>query len=319
MDPKLERSKSKRFSFKSPPPMSLLDSKCIEAIKNSRKYLCLISRAALKDVRDFTADHTYDELLIEYQTGLKIHEKLKSNMDTVDLAKGYLIPVHIGHDDTKSDEVKWFRDFDTALYPNHIGIIPETPFTDEKGSGGYIGDLVNGKREGRGVMKWPNYKNRMGKLCGEVIYDGEWKNDKMSGRGKIKFKQGHIYEGDWRNNTMHGIGKYSAANGDVYVGQWYLNNKEGEGSYRSISGTDKFVVIYATVYIYHRAVFFMQCSMFFNFFVLSLLSLFLLQVVGMKDNGKWIKKKVLVLIHGQMVIVLVVNFLMVNDMVKVNY
>ncbi len=47
---------------------------------------------------------------------------------------------------------------------------------DPPDEGTYTGNTLNGKRHGKGVM---HYKNN-------DTYDGDWKNDKMNGRGEFK-------------------------------------------------------------------------------------------------------------------------------------
>ncbi len=41
-------------------------------LKGSLVFIALISRNALEKVRDFRADHTYDNVLLEYETALKV-------------------------------------------------------------------------------------------------------------------------------------------------------------------------------------------------------------------------------------------------------
>ena len=48
------------------------------------------------------------------------------------------------------------------------------------GQGRYEGDFQKGKREGKGKME---YEGREENEQGD-IYNGEWKNDKMTGKGK---------------------------------------------------------------------------------------------------------------------------------------
>ncbi|MDR0552934.1 MAG: hypothetical protein LBG13_02475, partial [Holosporales bacterium] len=31
-------------------------------------------------------------------------------------------------------------------------------------------------------------------------YEGDWKNDKREGKGKIVYVNGNVYEGDWKND-----------------------------------------------------------------------------------------------------------------------
>ena len=57
---------------------------------------------------------------------------------------------------------------------NNNNEIKEKVFTSKSGNkGNYIGHLIDGKREGRGIIRWDN---------GD-IYNGDWKNDKKEGKG----------------------------------------------------------------------------------------------------------------------------------------
>lgn len=39
-------------------------------------------------------------------------------------------------------------------------------------------------------------------------YDGDWKDDKMDGQGKLFYPSGKIaYEGQWKDDEFHGLGK----------------------------------------------------------------------------------------------------------------
>ena len=53
----------------------------------------------------------------------------------------------------------------------------------------YIGQILNGVPEGKGIMYWNN---------GDV-YEGDWKNDKRKGEGITSKKNGDRYEGEWKN------------------------------------------------------------------------------------------------------------------------
>ena len=60
--------------------------------------------------------------------------------------------------------------------------------------------------EGKGFMKYT-----------EAIYEGEWKNGKNEGKGKITIflEEGKcdIYEGEWKNGVKNGYGKYKFHDG----------------------------------------------------------------------------------------------------------
>jgi len=61
------------------------------------------------------------------------------------------------------------------------------------------------------------------------IYEGDWKNSKRSGLGKLIYKYGAIYEGNWKNNKISGVGKMVYMNGDIYEGNWKNSKRSGLG------------------------------------------------------------------------------------------
>ena len=85
----------------------------------------------------------------------------------------------------------------------------------------YVGQVVNGLREGKGIEYW-NDGDR---------YEGEWRNDKAEGKGIFYFNSGDRYEGDWRNDKREGKGIYYYNDGDRYEGDFRNDKKEGKGIY----------------------------------------------------------------------------------------
>lgn len=67
-------------------------------------------------------------------------------------------------------------------------------------NGEYTGELVDGVRQGYGVLKFSNYD----------IYDGDWEAGKMHGKGTYKFydpikdKYASKYEGDLAMDSVRG-------------------------------------------------------------------------------------------------------------------
>ena len=68
----------------------------------------------------------------------------------------------------------------------------------------YIGKILNGVPDGKGIMYWENGDK----------YDGEWKNDKMEGKGIYYFNDGDIYKGEFKNGLSEGNGIFYYSNGD---------------------------------------------------------------------------------------------------------
>ena len=92
-------------------------------------------------------------------------------------------------------------------------------------NGRYVGQVVNGLREGKGIMYFNNGDR----------YDGEWRNNKQNGKG-VKYwntepYKGDIYEGEFKNDKKEGKGILYYSNGDRYEGDWKNGKREGKGIY----------------------------------------------------------------------------------------
>jgi hypothetical protein len=92
----------------------------------------------------------------------------------------------------------------------------------------FIGEFVNGKRNGRGLMEWKNGDK----------YFGEWNDDNRHGRGVLMYSDGGVYSGQWRNGTFHGDGKATYANGDKYKGQYESGKRHGKGKMMWRNGSE---------------------------------------------------------------------------------
>ncbi|MBX4264479.1 Ig-like domain-containing protein [Clostridium estertheticum] len=143
---------------------------------------------------------------------------------------------------------------DGVVNPNNVTIIAKLTVVKSNQelnfkTGTYVGDFVDGKRQGKGKFTWEN---------GD-IYDGEWLNDNMSGEGTFSYESkdtyfgnykdnvkngqgiytwnnGEIYNGVWEDDTMNGIGEYDFINGDFYKGEWEDGKMNGEGTYTFLNG-----------------------------------------------------------------------------------
>ena len=65
-------------------------------------------------------------------------------------------------------------------------------------SGKYVGQIVNGLREAKGIFYYNNWDK----------HEGDWKNDKYEGKGIYYMNDGDIYEGDWKNYKKEEKGIY---------------------------------------------------------------------------------------------------------------
>ena len=83
----------------------------------------------------------------------------------------------------------------------------------------YIGPIINGLKEGKGICYWNNGDK----------YDGEWKNDKREGKAIYYFNNGNRYEGDWKDDKIEGKGIFYWNSGNKYEGEWKNYKQEGNG------------------------------------------------------------------------------------------
>ena len=74
--------------------------------------------------------------------------------------------------------------------------------------------------------------------CRNIIYEGEFKNGKYYGTGKIYYKNGNIkYNGEFKNNIFDGNGTFYNENGNIiYEGEFKENKYNGFGKYYNKNG-----------------------------------------------------------------------------------
>ena len=115
------------------------------------------------------------------------------------------------------NDIKQINDKIDELLTTHNKVLK-----NEKGK--YVGEIKNGKREGKGIFYFKN---------GD-IYEGDWKNDKMDGKGIYKHKktdETDRYEGDFRNDKRDGKGIVYFRDGNRYEGDFRNGRQEGKGVY----------------------------------------------------------------------------------------
>ena len=69
----------------------------------------------------------------------------------------------------------------------------------------YVGEVVNGLAEGKGIYYWPD-GNR---------YEGDWRNDKREGKGIFYYNNGDRSMGDYLNDKAIGKHAVLTKNGEV--------------------------------------------------------------------------------------------------------
>ncbi len=65
-----------------------------------------------------------------------------------------------------------------------------------------------------------------------MVYDGEFLNDLMHGKGFLKSQEEKWeFSGDFNRGKRDGYGVYTYKNCDKYVGEWLNNQMHGKGKY----------------------------------------------------------------------------------------
>mmetsp|Transcript_14687 Transcript_14687/g.20474 ORF Transcript_14687/g.20474 Transcript_14687/m.20474 type:complete len:370 (+) Transcript_14687:163-1272(+) len=92
---------------------------------------------------------------------------------------------------------------------------------------GYRGQLnEKGQREGHGIMTFSN-----------GVYEGQWMQDKMHGKGKFEFNSGSVYEGEFKADQFNGMGSYTWKDGKSYSGNYVDGKRHGMGKQQYKNGT----------------------------------------------------------------------------------
>ena len=69
-----------------------------------------------------------------------------------------------------------------------------------------------------------------------AIYDGEFKDNNIFGKGTFTKKNGDIYIGDFKNGLINGKGKYINSLGEQYIGGFLWGKKHGIGKFYNKDG-----------------------------------------------------------------------------------
>ena len=84
--------------------------------------------------------------------------------------------------------------------------------------------MKDGQRNGKGIFIWSTEDSKGHR------YQGEWKDDKMRGKGLYIYTNGQKYNGDWFEGDMHGKGIMRYLDG-YYEGDWVHDKREGKGKF----------------------------------------------------------------------------------------
>ena len=89
----------------------------------------------------------------------------------------------------------------------------------------YEGNWKNGKKHGRGKMIYEYDKDKKPK----IYYSGDWAKDKKNGKGTLYYGKLDFYDGSWENNEKQGIGQIYKNGKLIFEGTWVKDIKNGRG------------------------------------------------------------------------------------------
>ena len=114
-----------------------------------------------------------------------------------------------------NNKIKFISEFDNNLPNGHGEII----YLDDQTN--YEGNIINGIKDGFGKLKFKD----------GTIYEGEFKDDKYNGKGKIIYSDNSEYEGEFHNNLKEGQGIFKWADGKIFEGEFKNDKKNGKGKF----------------------------------------------------------------------------------------
>lgn len=83
----------------------------------------------------------------------------------------------------------------------------------------YTGNFANNLFEGFGTFVWNG---------GRQIYEGNWKQGKIHGKGKMIIDSGHSYIGEFANGVREGAGVLEYNGGKKFKGTWVKDKLQAE-------------------------------------------------------------------------------------------
>jgi len=133
----------------------------------------------------------------------------------------YKVEYLVGVGDEAPETTNWIARAGLAKVTYESGSIYEGEFNDEK------------QKHGKGKFTWMSPANEDEEQEAKVlaVYEGQYKDGKRCGEGKMTYPNGDAYHGEWNNNDMSGTGTYKYKNSDIYSGGFVGGLKHGKGVY----------------------------------------------------------------------------------------
>lgn len=182
------------------------------------------------DVSVFGACHEKEKAMCTPIGGVFTHNLLKylnksqaENLMTIDV-----LPVFAGDYLRCKLYTNFFLNFQDWTKMSQIQKCDFMEITYENGR--YIGYVNKAMKHYWGQFSWTNgiFKN--------CLYNGEFVNGHLQGKGCMLYKSGRRYEGDFADNAPDGYGEETYENGDHYAGKYRRGFKSGPGVYTYVNG-----------------------------------------------------------------------------------
>lgn len=93
----------------------------------------------------------------------------------------------------------------------------------------YVGEFEKGEKSGIGTFKSNDN--------GNILYEGELKNNNYNGYGIKYYEDGNRYFGNWLNNYKDGYGEFISIGGQKFIGYFKNDIKDGFGLYYLLKHT----------------------------------------------------------------------------------
>jgi hypothetical protein len=198
-------------------------STSVDVIKNflgANSTLFLIEAVNGKDICGYTNYSNENEVILCPGTRLRVVS------DPLDQPPMHLVHLKEVSDDTEEPLATSFSTMAMASSSKTTSssATPKTQSsavqiqTDQWGNR-YEGEMKDGKRHGKGKMDFANGDK----------YIGDWFDGNRTGQGVYIHANGDRYEGQFKDDKKHGKGKLDFANGDKYTGDRVDGNRTGRG------------------------------------------------------------------------------------------
>ena len=173
-------------------------------------------------------------------------------VDEIKLSRYFTIPLNSLKEKASPTAYQTRVKLDDFVYDQNdltFGAVVDKPLKTCADGSLYIGQWLGGERQGKGT-----------RVVKGQIQEGYWRQDKLSGKGRVIYSNGNVYcgqlnhhkhegkgiliwpdgrryAGTFKQNQFDGYGSYILTDGSRYDGYWQDDKQHGEGTSTAIDGT----------------------------------------------------------------------------------